>query len=321
MRIKIVQLIIDKIRLKKYLAKRRTRAFLKDPYIIVMVDGGLASQINKYLIGQFIEKSLQTKVKYDISWFKKYRKCVDGVNPRNFDLLNLFPNINFPIASNEEIKCYKDNNFYYKNKYVFTYNESLLKLKAPCYLDGYIFNWQYYKNITLNIDDNYISNKVDGSKLKLINNTDNSVAIHIRRGDFINAACGVLNEKYFLNAINYIDNKFKNKNLKFFIFSNDVKWVEGKLATKIPHNIDYHIMPQDSEANAISDFYLISKCKHQICSNSGFSYFAAYFNKNKNKLIIVPNKWILNNYKDNKNMNLQDDAKSLNPDYIKIPIE
>jgi hypothetical protein len=316
MKINIIQSIIDTIRLKNYRILRKTENFLKDPCIIVMVDGGLASQISKYLIGQFIRQNLTTvKVKYDISWFKKFSKCPDDINHRNFDLLKLFPDINFPIASTKEIRCYKANNFYYNynNK---EYNEFLSELRAPNYIDGYIFHWKFYENITLNIDDDYVVNMVDNSKLELIKNTENSVAVHVRRGDFVNESLA-LNEKYFLNAIDHIDNKFKNKNLKFFIFSNDTNWVKTDLAPKILKNIDYYIMPQDSEANAISDFYLISKCKHQICSNSGFSYFAAYFNKNKNKSIVVPDKWVSNSHEVVETMNLRN-INAIHPAYIKI---
>lgn len=79
----------------------------KDSAIIIMVDGGFGSQLNKYFLGEFLRKHTQQNIFYDISWFDNNSISIDGRDSRNFDLLNIFPNINFPIASYKKIKLYK----------------------------------------------------------------------------------------------------------------------------------------------------------------------------------------------------------------------
>ena len=39
------------------------------------------------------------------------------------------------------------------------------------------------------------------------------------------------------------------------------------------------------------DMYLLSFCKHNVISNSTFGWWAAYMNKNRNKIVLYPDFW------------------------------
>lgn len=68
----------------------------------------------------------------------------------------------------------------------------------------------------------------------------------------------------------------------FLIFSNDIPWAK-KLLKNIPRTLCF------IEGNDyIQDFYLLSLCDHQIISNSTFSWWAAYLNKNPEKRVVAP---------------------------------
>jgi len=118
----------------------------------------------------------------------------------------------------------------------------------------------------------------------------NSVSIHIRRGDYLNSEWGkllsVINGiTYYKNSIEYIEEKITNPH--YFIFSDDIQWAKDNLklasCTYVDHNKD--------EASYI-DMYLMSLCKHNIIANSTFSWWGAWLNKNKEKIVIMPDKWI-----------------------------
>jgi hypothetical protein len=109
----------------------------------------------------------------------------------------------------------------------------------------------------------------------------NTCSIHVRRGDYVNNPFHeVCDLNYFLKAIEKINSMEKID--KFLVFSDDISWCKKNFLQNfefIDGNLD------------IQDIFLMSLCKHNIISNSSFSWWGSYLNKNKNKKIIAPNKW------------------------------
>ncbi|WP_295654514.1 alpha-1,2-fucosyltransferase [uncultured Mucilaginibacter sp.] len=118
----------------------------------------------------------------------------------------------------------------------------------------------------------------------------NSVAIHVRRGDYLDLNNlklfgEVCSKAYFETAINIIENKIVQPH--FFVFSNDIPWVKSNLIIK---NVTY--VTCNIGLNSWKDIYLMSICKHNIISNSTFSWWAAWLNKNPQKLVISPSRFL-----------------------------
>lgn len=117
----------------------------------------------------------------------------------------------------------------------------------------------------------------------------NSVAIHVRRGDYlsekyINGFCGICTTQYYQRAVNYIENLVTNP--VYFIFSDDIVWAKN--------NLDFGKMvfiDKNQGVNSWQDMYLMSCCKHNIIANSTFSWWGAYLNPNPEKIVIAPHKW------------------------------
>lgn len=125
--------------------------------------------------------------------------------------------------------------------------------------------------------------------IKMINET-NSVSIHIRRGDFlnednINLFGDVCTKSYFEKAIALIESKVNQS--QFFVFSNDLAWVKENLIIK---NVNY--IACNSGKDSWKDMYLMSLCKHNIISNSTFSWWGAWLNENTNKIVISPSRFL-----------------------------
>jgi len=124
---------------------------------------------------------------------------------------------------------------------------------------------------------------------KIINS--NSVSIHVRRGDYLNDRwkniLGVIRGTvYYDNAVNFMTDKVKNPN--YFVFSDDIKWAKDNL--KLGNCI---YVNHNKGRKSYVDMYLMSICKHNIIANSTFSWWAAWLNKNPEKIVTIPEKWII----------------------------
>ena len=103
-----------------------------------------------------------------------------------------------------------------------------------------------------------------------------SVSIHFRRMEYVR----LVELSYYYNAISLI--KTKTTNPKFFIFTDDPDWVKNNF--RWDEKDTSMIINRDE----INDFYLMSKCKHHIISNSTFAWWASWLSKSNNKIIVAP---------------------------------
>lgn len=124
-------------------------------------------------------------------------------------------------------------------------------------------------------------------------NLKNTVAIHVRRTDYLqlSEAHPVLSMDYYDYAGKIIDDKIDKPfssvcSLNYIVFSDDIEWCKSQF--KHPKCIF-------SERNSnIVDLFLMAQCKHHIIANSSFSWWAAWLAKNmfeNNGITIAPQNW------------------------------
>lgn len=267
-------------------------------YVIICISGGFTDQIRHYYLAYSIEKIFNRKIKYDISWYKNCGKDILGVNNRNFELSNIFTDIKFDIATEEEILiAHKYYNIMGSNNIRYT-----LKNKKIVYIGDNIWNLNGFGedtndllDITKILDlDKYIFPLLNENNKKIyydIINNDFSIACHIRRTDFlIISNVNIADNNYFKNAIDLISKKInKEKELKVYFFSDDIAWVKDKVIPLIENDYNYLIVEENNNEKGYIDFYLISLCKYHIASSGNFCIFAHKFSKFENKILVTQN--------------------------------
>lgn len=109
------------------------------------------------------------------------------------------------------------------------------------------------------------------------------VGIHIRRGDYVTYADRFppLGNKYLSESTDYFKSKGYNN---FIVFSDDIAWCKNYFKDKSGNFI------YSEGRNEYQDLSLLASCEHVIMSSSTFSWIAAWYNTNKNKIIITPSK-------------------------------
>lgn len=116
---------------------------------------------------------------------------------------------------------------------------------------------------------------------------NNSVSIHVRRGDYINInATHSFDISYYEKAINYIKQNVSSP--VFYLFSDDTAWCKKQQIFQ-----DANIIDWNTGKNSWQDMFLMSNCKHNIIANSTFSWWGAWLNNNKNKIVITPKQWFV----------------------------
>jgi hypothetical protein len=126
----------------------------------------------------------------------------------------------------------------------------------------------------------------------------NTVSLHFRLGDYLKYSThhNIITTNYIQDAISYFP-----ENTNFLVFSDGIDYCKQLLPDMFP-NINF---AYSENTNALQDLHTMSRCEHNIMSASTFSWWAAYMNKNPNKIVITPSaqSWF---GEDNKHLDTSD---------------
>ncbi len=184
------------------------------------------------------------------------------------------------FLSNNNIGDYR----YIKDKQN-SYRKEMVNLPTNCYVEGWFQDEMYFKHIREILLKELIPAEME-VPTELLNGVSNceSVAIHVRRGDYLYNGMA-LDSTYYNMAIEEI--KKSMPHAVFYVFSDDFRWVKRNL--NLGDNCRF--VNEDRSFNEANEIYLMSKCGAQIISNSTFSWWGAWLNTNPKKIVISPKIW------------------------------
>lgn len=295
--------------------------------IIVRITSGLGNQMFQYNLYRFLkERYPEVPVKVDLTWFyanddhhgyelervfkhagsdfaieeASYKEIfkVTGQIPncskkhgKAFEKFRRYPN---RLLKNNLAKSRRGNIVDALSESVSYERFTKLDTSKDWYIVGFWIEEAYWKDRMdflkkeLRFDDNY-SQENHEMVSRIINNDEDSVSIHVRRGDYLTVYAGQfkpLGRKYYEAAVNEV--RKYSENPHFYIFSDDAEWVREEfswLNEKTIVNINHG-------NDSFRDMQLMSLCRHNIIANSTFSTWASILNDNEGHVTIYPKDYL-----------------------------
>lgn len=279
---------------KRSIYKRLLKYGVISPKIVLLLDGGVCSQMYQYMLGQ-LYKERGYKVAYDLSFYDEWGLDKDYKFVRNFDLLKAFPYLKMQAASPFEISVYKQKYYHVGNNTTARIVDfSFLEKTPPIYLGGYyLLPAEIYLSAFRSIFK-MSPNVLDKNNLQICNDIDSkicSVAVHVRRGDLKVEQYDYgmpPTMEYFKKAIAYFKGKFETP--FFYFFSDEPDWIADELVPylQMPSG-EYKVVNMNGSDKGYMDLYLIAHCKHQIASKGTLGKYGALLDDNAEKIVVLCN--------------------------------
>jgi hypothetical protein len=273
----------------------------------VSIYGGLGNQMFQYAFNIALnEKGCNSKILFTNFFYELHHSGFNlgrafklrlpfPLNLYDFILLHgglIYQNKISRYISYQLISHYNKKYTAYYEKDPFVYDKNVFNQSSKLFIGI----WQveeYFKDIDKTIEKSFVfktpRDKKNKQLIKQIIQT-NSISIHVRRGDYLDAKWSsthnvIKDNGYYLNSISYVNRKVEDP--QYFVFSDDIQWVKKNLPLQSAIFVDIN-----KGKSSYIDMYLMSLCKHNIIANSTFSWWAAWLNKNYDKIVIMPETWL-----------------------------
>lgn len=118
-------------------------------------------------------------------------------------------------------------------------------------------------------------------------NEPNTLSIHVRRGEYLQfpEIHPTVSIEYIAEAIK----KIGEYSTVFLFTENESRWPGSR--DFVLNNFSFPNVVFPNEDYDWEEMYLMGLCQNHIISNSTFSWWATFLNKNKNKKIVAPSIW------------------------------
>ncbi len=272
--------------------------------IIVRLAGGMGNQMFQYALGRALSLENNTKLGLDTyDLLDRAPRSRFTFRDYDLDLFNIHAEIVMQSSLPWRFRSWGGGRIcFYFNKLRriifggkgkergYLFQKNVLSLGPNAYLDGYWQSHKYFEKYTDIIRNDFTLKLPLPDHIRKLQSeikADNSVCIHVRRGDYVgNSFHEVVSKDYYDRALKLLAGKTNISHL--YIFSDDISWCQSNLS--FPYKTMF-VGKEYAGDRASGHFELMRSCRHFIIPNSSFAWWAAWLSDSKEKIVIAPKKW------------------------------
>lgn len=263
--------------------------------IIVNLPGGFGNQLFSYAFGYALSQRLRAEFYVDTS-------TQDNGIGRELELLNF--NVEYVgrlsyIYKHDIVNRAVFNKLRRRNMIGWTtdiYNENsptvyepqVRYIKKDTYFRGSWQSEKYFREYRQGLLEMFrpkMERPVSVRNMINVVSEQNSVALHVRRGDYVSIGCQIQMD-FYDKALQFMEEK-AGDNQVVYVFSDDILFCR-EYFMKYFGRISIVFPEYQSDNLTLDDFLIMSHCKHIIMANSTYSWWAAWLNRNDGKIVVCP---------------------------------
>lgn len=292
--------------------------------IITRLDGGLGNQMFQYAVGRSLSLRYNAPLYIDASMYRSYTTRQYSLGVFNVAAERL-PAANSPLSESSVLRsagrilgnlarrlppfassalsslvAKKNTATLQANvthgfgtlcheKQQFEFDRNILESPPPLYLVGFWQNEQYFADCQDVIRRDFTLQVPISDTAKAYTKAAEqqpSASLHIRRGDYVHSSASkrlnVCGMQYYRDALHII--RSKEPEARVFVFSDEIGWAKA--------NLEFDRLTFVEGCKDYEEMFLMSRCHHNIIANSSFSWWGAWLNPNKNKIVVAPQRWV-----------------------------
>jgi hypothetical protein len=250
--------------------------------IIVRLRGGLGNQMFQYALGRTKALRDGSRLVLDASYFSSSKQRRYGLS--SFALRHDAAVFARPLAALLRLTPHLE-----KIVDRFRYETSHASAQGNILLDGYWESYKYLVGFEGKIRQDFrLASPTERFEKCVAMIPKDSIAVHVRRGDFVGSAARHLNSKeYYEKAVAAIVARAGLKHPEITIFSDDPEWCRKELGIIA----GFPAAVFEGGLSDAEELMLMSHHGHIAISNSTFSWWAAFLGERPGRVVAAPTRW------------------------------